>query len=326
MKLFYCNINSLIGKKHDMEDTINSCKPDIICLNETLLTDKTDWQEYKSGFRKYSNNFHILKGENVKNTYNLKNVIPFRGISIFTTDDCDASLIRQYDDNEIVVIKFTTPNNRTFVLILGYLSPSIKSNSKIDSFFEKIIEQVNATSPKDGVIIIGDFNAKDNTLFPTNSPNYAGKILSNVLNNIPIGPNHLASKRNLLNRVQHATRSNDKTGKGNLLDFIITDINEKHLDVSHLTKISDHDCLLVDLDHHPKKQKDVPLIKTKLFNYEKADIDGLRKDLLNINFRINDHLKKKLPLKPRHTTHERIKKQDKSNVIAQKRLKGELYE
>ena len=121
MKLFYANINSIYTKKHDLETYINSCLPDIICLNETLMTDRTEWQEYDSGLRKYKNNYHILKDENVNKLPNTDHkIVPFRGISIFTLNDSDSSLIQKHDDFEIVAIKFKTHRNETFVSIFCY--------------------------------------------------------------------------------------------------------------------------------------------------------------------------------------------------------------
>jgi len=133
------------------------------------MTDKSGWQEYDSGLRKYKNNYHILKDENVNKLPNTDHkIVPFRGISIFTLNDSDSSLIQKHDDFEIVAIKFKTHRNKTFVLILCYLSPSIKCKNIIDTFFEKIILHVNQTSLNEKVIILGDLNAKDNLLYPTN--------------------------------------------------------------------------------------------------------------------------------------------------------------
>ncbi len=93
---------------------------------------------------------------------------------------------------------------------------------------------------------MGDFNAKNDRIYPTSSPNHAGQVLSDLLDQQPIG-NGFICKRQLVNRVIAPTRRNEANGSENLIDFVITDITANHISVSHICKLSDHDTLFIDL-------------------------------------------------------------------------------
>jgi len=278
-----------------LDNFINSSLPDIICLNETLLLDETGWEKYTSGIRNYDNNFHILKNSNLPNGSDNKKIIPFRGISVFTNDNSETSLLQKDNNHEIIVLKFYSHKKIAYKLVLGYLSPSITNKQMIETFFTKIISHINSTPLNERILIMGDFNAKHNLLFPTNSQNYAGEILGKLLHNQPIGTNKLTANRTLKNCVKHATRTNDKTKTENLLDFVITDDKQKDISIEHIGRLSDHDSILIEIDQTSSKNQNIPRLKTRCFDYADADVDGLGNELLNINNKFSDFIEPKHP-------------------------------
>jgi len=287
MKILFSNINSFLDKKSQLSEVVDSCLPDIICLNETLLTDTSVVKEFKTRFRKYTKNFNILKNSNV-NTNNIQNQIAFRGISILSLDDIDISYLTKTSEYEIIIAQIVH-KNMNYKLILSYLSPSIKDKQKIENFYANLISEVNLTPKNTKVLIIGDLNSKDNAIFPTKSANYAGKILYNFLNNIPFGKNNASLNRFMENQVNHITRSNPDNTGGNLLDLVITDRKLKNCNIQHVDRLSDHDTLLVNLSPE-KLNTEVPKIKTLCYNYEKADLIGLGEELKRVNLKLENDL------------------------------------
>jgi len=82
-----------------------------------------------------------------------------------------------------------------------------------------------------------------------------------------------------------------------------------------MDKISDHDSFLVELDKKADKPTDIPLIKTKCFNYDKCDFDGLREELLKINTKFKNFMDKKFP-----SSHKRSIPESKLKRLKKARL------
>ena len=102
-------------------------------------------------------------------------------------------------------------------------------------FYNCLVNEINNT-PKDMKLMInGDFNSKDSRIFPTKSPNVAGKMLHAVLNGTPVGPDKLIPRFPLKLLIDHPTRVREVNLKNktiitsNLLDVVIVKNSQENL-------------------------------------------------------------------------------------------------
>ena len=186
MKSICTNICSVESHISEFCNHLEIELPDIICLNETLLTDKKleKFVTLVCSTTHFNNNKHILLPTS-------NNVNKFRGSSIYTSLDPDLNQTKfevPSKDHELLALNFkSNTNDKKYCVINGYLSPSITDHTKIEDFYATAAKLINKKAAKTGIIFNGDLNSKNNLIFPTKSPNYAGKILHQFLSGDPIG-------------------------------------------------------------------------------------------------------------------------------------------
>ena len=174
LRKFHQNIRSITHEPNVnfIHEKVNDIKPHIVLLTETLKTkDHPHTDDLETDLLSFTRNFHTFKNPDKH----------FQGISIFSRlSSNEITYSRPADDLEILKADVNFFNKKTKIFY-GYLSPSIKCKNKILRFFEEMVKMFNEGNENILKEAIGDFNAKDTRLFPTKSPNFAGKMLADIL-------------------------------------------------------------------------------------------------------------------------------------------------
>ena len=212
MRFLHANIRSFRNNLDKLNRLLEIFEPEIFGLNETHFEDHMDFETYKTPTIFYDNSKHIfrIKGDNRSP--------PISGTSIFNTDSVKLTSSYISSDHEIINCKISTEGKK-LNLIYAYLSPS-SSKPQIINFYDQVIKLINDTKKSERLLLIGDLNAKNNSIFPTISPNFSGDILAKILK----GESDIRirdCKRQLINLVKFSTRKQGNSE--NLLDFVITD-------------------------------------------------------------------------------------------------------
>ena len=142
LNFMYTNADSLGNKSHELFAVMESEKPDIVCITETLpkhMSANYITPEFP-GFKSY----HSLTG---------------RGVSIYVRDNivCDSIKVTT-DFVSNVWIKLTVLKSEVFLIGCVYRSPNstLLNNEKLLSSFDSILSM-----KFDYLVIVGDFNYKE---------------------------------------------------------------------------------------------------------------------------------------------------------------------
>jgi hypothetical protein len=176
--------------------------------------------------------------------------------------------IEHYHDLEIAMAEITTVKDMKF-LICSYYRPPDADKTWIDKF-ETFLQDVCTRHSK--VLIAGDFN------FPRANWNWRENAID--VNESPF--------IKLLNDFFLEQINTTATRAVNILDLVITSIPDRvnmceFLKPSDSDISTDHNAIIFDLF---LPSNPFPKIKSSVFDYRSADIDGLRRHLQSLNLRI----------------------------------------
>ena len=277
IRVLLSNIASLSKHVGELKNLLDVFEPCIVGLNETKLKKTSDSHANISTFNTiFDNNCHILKADRTG-----PNDPPISGTSVFSNSDSQKIVFSTSPGVFELIVCDTLINNHKVRFIYGYLSPS-SNNNYIDRFFTEIVEHINVCCGDTFIHFGGDFNAKDTRIFPSSSPNYAGKVLFNLINCLPINPNGPTSKIGFSNNVTCPTRTSSK-GRSNLLDIFMTSHNCNYpVRIDHIDAISDHDILLIYLNEQSSDWDAVALKYMDIYRYEEADLNKLANSIRNL--------------------------------------------
>ena len=279
IRVLLSNIASLSKHVDELKNLLDVFEPSIVGLNETKLKKVSDSHaDISTHSIAYDNNCHILKADKTG-----PNDPPISGTSVFSNSNSQKIVFSTSPGVFELIVCDTTINSHKVRFIFGYLSPS-SNNDFVDRFFVEIVEHVNICCSDTFVHFGGDFNAKDSRIFPSSTPNYAGKVLFNLMNCLPLYQHGPTSKIGFTNNVNYPTRTSSK-GRTNLLDVFMTSYNCNYqVRIDHIDAISDHDILMIYLNEQSSDWDDVGLKSMDIYRYDEADIDVLAnsiKDLTN---------------------------------------------
>ena len=256
LRLLSLNCRSLKSKKKqkDLRSVITQENPDIICGNESHLDGDYFTSEVFPDtheiFRKDRNRYGGGVFIGVK-----KDLLAMQEHSLDTDNDCESIWIKIIfaGKQPLYIGSFYRPTNANPVPL-----------TKLDEALKKLTTR--STLPN--IILAGDFNTpdinwKDSTIITgENKPRY-GKHLNQTMLDL--------ANDNMLSQMQHLPTRGDS-----VLDLVFTTIPDQIIKTDTTPGMADHDAVTVQLDTTVKYGRKKPRI---VYQYNKGDMDGLRKDL-----------------------------------------------
>ena len=261
--LCYINAdNGLLNKREELINIVNTNKPDILHINETLP---------KSSHNIDTNIEYQLDGYNC-----FFNENPSRGIAMYIKNDIDVTPIEvlKCDHLESLWQKLTI-NSKSILAGCVYRSPDTEQREANSAELITLLDSLEF-SKYDNVIITGDYNYPKidwkNTINCTGIENRFVECL----------------QENFLQ--QHVTKPTRNVfgQKSNLLDLILTNDDSFVTDIEHIAPLgkSDHDVLLVTLNISKNFKKNT---KKPKYNFFKTDFDAFKKYISDTEWsRLND--------------------------------------
>ena len=255
LRLINLNFRSITGKKANLENLIDSTKPDILLGTETHLDNSVKDNEFTpKGYRVIRKDRNRMGG----------------GILIMYKDDIQITAVPELNtDCEILWAKICTPNKKP-MFICVYYRPNVSDKKSLE-LFEKSIKIDPTIFSNANVIIAGDFN------FP-----------SFKMPEMTLKPNakHPKLHEHFLEILEDAglVQIVDQPTRGeNCLDIVLTNVPDLVPRVEILPPLSDHDVVYFEFQTKVTKAKNVirpiPL-------YKRANWDGMKEELLSLRDRI----------------------------------------
>ena len=263
LRVLTINFQSIKNKKPEIDQIIESCKPDIIFGTETWLSDSISPYEYISPSK------FTIYNKNRKDGYG--------GVLLAISNQYTSSQVTDLEvDCELIWAKITSTNNKTLYLGTYYRPPSDKGDS-LEHLSTSLNRVCNTTNPN--VWLSGDFNL--------------GHIDWDIPSVIPSKPDptlhqgllDILNDNNLIQVINKTTR-NDKT-----LDLLCMTNPSFVNRIETLPPIggSDHDIVFSEINLALPKIKQQP---HKTFVYKKADWKKIEEDLTNCYKNIKENQNK----------------------------------
>lgn len=250
VRILYSNIRGLAANLAEL--TVASADFDVLCLSETLVTDRRHISELRiPGFGGPQQRLAVARLS--------------RGLALYVRSGCLA--FRQSglecSCHEVMAFRICGPIHNFYVFSV-YRSPNGD-----DSIFDCLLAamgKVQESDPKSAVVFVGDFNAHHtewlNSHSPTNSSGRAARDMCNLsgCSQLVTSPTHIA---------------------GNTLDLVITEVPDV-VDVSVGTPLgtSDHCCLNL----HVTVNQSLPSydVRRTVFLKNRVNWDRVREDVQDI--------------------------------------------
>ena len=191
------------------------------------------------------------------------------GVAVYIKAHLMPSVCRCLDlessDLEDICIRYAQPRGQPLTFHMFYRPPHHDVTER-NEFFEKLKKTLYGHPSHLPLVIIGDFNAKFTGWNSTDSTTTEGTLLSTVLDDI-----------GLLQLLHDAPTRYSPTGKGSLLDLVITNVEHLVTDLCVLPAVSDHCPVLMSVLAHTQcmEQSNIVMIP----DYAHTDFHELREHL-----------------------------------------------
>ncbi len=165
-------------------------------------------------------------------------------------------------DIECIALELSLPDRGKFLLFFCYRPP----DHSPEHFFDCLSERLSLATNHSALFLLGDFNAKHPRWDSSSAPNAAGRRMC-----------ALCDEFSLTQCVELPTRYSADGKTSTVLDLFTTDRTDLVSDIIVSDPVSDHCCVTTKLN------VTVPIClrneKRYLFDYDKADWEGLRASL-----------------------------------------------
>lgn len=247
LKLYYQNTRGLRTKLAQFLFASRTYDFDIVALTETWLNaDIADSQLF-------TNNFTVHRHDR---NQNLTDHTRGGGCLVAINKDISNYRIIEWENEcpfENVWISLNKNQSNSKILINTVYIPPESSQTLYNSYYEHLIEKVNASEPNSTFIILGDFNLSGITWFPNGNYCEAYDFNNGTEAN-------LIDTCNLTNLTQ---RNHIRNIQGRILDLVLSNIT--NLDITHC-----NDPFVNEDNYHPALDIDLDLTNVKFLRTVKA--------------------------------------------------------
>lgn len=252
LRILNQNINSVIGKRVELENVIDSLKPDIIILTETKINDNIQDPEFID-----DNAYKIFRKDRNREG---------GGVLIAISRKYDSIRVSELETECEIVWAKVTIKGRNTLYVCAYYRPDISDEASLEQFD---ISLARATGMNNAYLIIGGDLNFPSWHWPTMSlkeyPRYP-KLHHNFIN--------LLADHGLEQVVLEPTRGD------NTLDLFITNHPQLVPRVEVRQGLSDHDLVYCEFNIYPQKKKQQP---RQIPNYNQADWESMKSSVMTLN-------------------------------------------
>lgn len=250
----YTNADNLLNKRNELEATLYSHKPDIICITEVApkhcTTPMSSSELQIQGFDLCFNDVNFKRGVAIYTSTHL-NAVPYDGgANLKGEENCWIRLSLRGNDRLLIGCVYRSPNS------------SERNNQDLIQMLTEVCNKGDFTH----LLICGDFNLPDINWRNTS---------------VTAGPESVSSMFLECTRDcflwQHVTKPTHKRGQqnANILDLVFT--NEQNMvdNIEHCAPLgkSHHDILIWKLNCYTTKKSSI----REIYNYRRGDFDLLRR-------------------------------------------------
>ena len=262
LRILVVNCQSIRAKRESLHTCVDSYKPQIIIGSESWLDDSISNNEV------FPPDFSAFRKDRVHGNDSRGGVFVALRNDIIGTHQVD------YDtDCEVIWVQIQLVGCKNIVIGAFYRPPSLDD----PDYLERLRTSLSRINTSNGTVIAlgGDFNLGDINWDNCSVPSGAKKVaLSELLLEI-------ANQFNLTQMVKEPTRHN------RILDIFFTSNPTLVNNSSVIPGVSDHDGIaMIDMLTKPKYNKPKP---RKLYQYHKADLNGLKESVKELSQKISSN-------------------------------------
>ena len=252
LKIMYTNIQSIQSKINEFMVHVADLEPDIILLTETWCNSSIPDAALSIPLYEIATDLRRDRTDTTNGVGGGLLVYVKTGVKILPCDK-----FSDYEFNQFCSFKVDTKGSPLNIVLI--YRPPTSGNQNIDNLCD-LLKNLDRNS-----IVIGDVNLPDINWLDDSSTSRGRKVLETTL------------EEGLAQLVDFPTHI-----KGNILDLIITNCQDKFISITDEGRIgkSDHCILKMELKIKMAKKTDRPTRP----NWSKADISGLKSHLRNIDW------------------------------------------
>ena len=260
LKILLMNFQSISNKTAELEHLIQHHQPDIIQATETWLKPDTSTSEI------FPEGYTVFRRDRTTGD---------RGGILFACKNNIIVTERKEFSSEAEMLWHQIQLKGQNSILLGTVYKPMHNDIATVGHLEKVLNKINYKMPNTNIILCGDFNQPNAdwiNLCTIPSITWACKKTAEKLLNVAV--------ENGLHQIV------DKPTRGdNILDLVFTNNTNFVKSMKVEPGFSDHRAVRVDLDLKPKRRKGV---RRKVFIIQKADEQGIKKDMGDLYQRYND--------------------------------------